>query len=296
MPGKTALPPFSRLVEEGYYCYLDMQVRASRETVVSCAGRERCLPAYRVDRSDYGCYALEFVAEGGGSLQLGRRRYRLQPGHIFVYAPGWPHVITTEHSHPMLKYFVNFFGRPAQSLFHPHGLMPGRVMRVLEIETTRHLFEELIREGRKAHGVGPSLAKGYLELLFLKAREGQSAAARSSSRSLQTLQRCQQVLEKKFASLSGLADLSREAGADASHLCRIFKRFRQGSPHACLIRRKMDAAAALLTTQPLMIKEVAIAVGYEDALHFSRLFRGHFGVSPSEFQRRESAFTQRSEV
>ena len=36
------------------------------------------------------------------------------------------------------------------------------------------------------------------------------------------------------------------------------------------------------------IQEVAAMVGYEDAYHFSKLFKKHFGISPSQARRNGS--------
>lgn len=286
MPRPLALPPFSSQVTEASYSWLDPRLRASDAVVVSCAGRERCQPGYRVERPGFACFGLEFVAEGAGTVTLAGRSHRLQPGHLFLYGPRCPHVIATDPQRPMLKYFVDFFGQEAMAWFRGSGLKPGGIVGVLEIEAVRRLFEDLLRESRKPHTVRFAFARVYLELIFLKAREGRAGPGRVSSRSLETLQRCQHILDTRFAALHGLGDLAAAVGLAPSHLCRLFRRFQQGSPHACLVRRKLDHAAELLATRPALVKEVAAAVGYADALHFSRVFRRHFGCSPREFQLR----------
>ena len=53
--------------------------------------------------------------------------------------------------------------------------------------------------------------------------------------------------------------------------------------------RALDTAARLLATEPVVVKEAAAAAGFEDALHFSRVFRKTLGCRPSEFQERHRA-------
>jgi AraC-like DNA-binding protein len=48
--------------------------------------------------------------------------------------------------------------------------------------------------------------------------------------------------------------------------------------------RMAQARERLLTTSA-SIKEIALQVGYADQLHFSRVFRKHFGLSPRAFRR-----------
>lgn len=50
----------------------------------------------------------------------------------------------------------------------------------------------------------------------------------------------------------------------------------------------MANAQNLLETTDYNISEVAAAVGYDNALYFSRLFRKHIGVSPSEYRKKRN--------
>jgi AraC-like DNA-binding protein len=285
----TALPAFSVQVADASYACLDMAPRAAAGLVVSCAGRERCLPGYRVARDGYACHGLEFVVEGAGTLLLAGRRHRLQPGHLFTYGPDVPHVIEADPRNPLVKYFVDFFGRAAPAACRTAGLTPPALVSVRETEATRSLFEELIREAQKTHDLRAETAAAYLRLILLKARERAAPAAPASSRALETLQRALRLIETRHAALHSLSDLAAAARVDPAHLCRLFARFRRDTPQRCLIRRKLDTAARLLATELVLVKEAAAAAGFADALHFSRVFRRAFDCSPRDFQARHRA-------
>ena len=49
----------------------------------------------------------------------------------------------------------------------------------------------------------------------------------------------------------------------------------------------MHQAAYLLRDQNLAVKEVARSVGYRDPFAFSKLFKKHFGSTPSAYRHRE---------
>jgi len=51
-------------------------------------------------------------------------------------------------------------------------------------------------------------------------------------------------------------------------------------PSRCIQARLMLEACELLKSPKLSIKEVASRIGFEDASHFSKLFKGHSGLSP----------------
>ncbi|EGO8073496.1 helix-turn-helix transcriptional regulator, partial [Enterococcus faecalis] len=50
-----------------------------------------------------------------------------------------------------------------------------------------------------------------------------------------------------------------------------------------LIQIRLNHAKELLKNDSLSVKEVAKTVGYEDAYHFSKLFKKYYGKSPSQF-------------
>ncbi len=280
---KRVLPAFSPLVTEARYCHVRPLAGRLTGLGLICAGVESCRPDYRVARSDYACWSLEFIGEGEGSVTLTGRHHPLRPGTAFLYGPGVAHEISTDPDRPMRKYFVNFSGAAARAFLRRTGLNPGEVRRVAEPDITRLLFDELLREGQKPGHV--ELADSYLRLIVQKTAELPAGAELTPSPAYRTWLHCQRVLEEQYCTLKGLDELARATRVNPSHLCRLFKRFGRASPHAELTRRKLNHAAALLATTPELVKSVALQVGYDDPLHFSRLFRKHFACSPLEFQR-----------
>ncbi len=69
-----------------------------------------------------------------------------------------------------------------------------------------------------------------------------------------------------------------------NQLLKLFKdRIGQG-PQEYLIKYRMSKAAQLLITTNLTVNKVGNAVGYENQLHFSRVFLKVYGLSPKYFR------------
>ncbi|WP_312729295.1 helix-turn-helix transcriptional regulator, partial [Enterococcus sp.] len=66
-----------------------------------------------------------------------------------------------------------------------------------------------------------------------------------------------------------------------TYLSKIFKEATGVSPINYLIEIRLKRAKDMLKNDNLTIKEVASAVGYQDAYHFSKSFKKLYGVSPS---------------
>lgn len=69
------------------------------------------------------------------------------------------------------------------------------------------------------------------------------------------------------------------------YISKIFKEATGHSPIHFLIQTRLSIAKELLETKSLPIKEVSNLVGYEDAYHFSKLFKKYYGYSPSDIKR-----------
>ena len=82
-------------------------------------------------------------------------------------------------------------------------------------------------------------------------------------------------------SLDALAAL---CGLGPFQFLRQFKRSVGMTPHAWLVRLRLEQACALLQRRQHSIAEVAHGVGFYDQSHFNRAFRQAFGVAPSHYQ------------
>ena len=84
-------------------------------------------------------------------------------------------------------------------------------------------------------------------------------------------------------------DISVDILSEMCHLSKynFMRKFKTitGSPvHKFIIDYRMMQAKRLLSTTELNVKEVALHVGFSDNMYFSRAFKKHFGISPSEYK------------
>jgi AraC family transcriptional regulator len=80
-------------------------------------------------------------------------------------------------------------------------------------------------------------------------------------------------------------DLSAIARRSAAHFSRAFKRTFGESPHAYIVRRRLDRATYLMLSTDAPLSEIALACGFTDQAHLSNLFRRRVGVSPAIWRR-----------
>jgi AraC-like DNA-binding protein len=78
-----------------------------------------------------------------------------------------------------------------------------------------------------------------------------------------------------------VAQTAAECHVDDAYLCRLFQRYNHQSPHRLLIRLKMNHAAERLQSPGVLVKQVAEETGFTNPFHFSRVFKGVFGLPPT---------------
>lgn len=91
-------------------------------------------------------------------------------------------------------------------------------------------------------------------------------------------------LENHYAEDITLEELAQDNYVSPAYLSRIFKEATDMSPINYLIQIRLKNAHALLKNEDTTVKEIASAVGYDDAYHFSKLFKKYYGVSPSQIE------------
>ena len=87
--------------------------------------------------------------------------------------------------------------------------------------------------------------------------------------------------------------LASELGMSRSTLSRKMKALLGQTPLEFIKDIKMQHACNMLKNATMTIAEVVEALGYNDHKHFTSLFKDTFGMTPSEFQKKECAPSQK---
>ena len=83
-------------------------------------------------------------------------------------------------------------------------------------------------------------------------------------------------------------DLAELVSLSAGHFCRAFKESFGDTPHACIMRMRLERAQELMLASPEPLSQIALACGHSDQAHFSRRFRQEMGETPNAWRRRHA--------
>jgi AraC-like DNA-binding protein len=134
------------------------------------------------------------------------------------------------------------------------------------------------------HDPDAIVVRNLLENLIRRAIQPRSN--RIAPRVPAAYERVRRYLDTHYDKPITLAELAELAALSPRHLCVGFRRFFGAPPMAYLIRRRLNAAAALLRGTDHAVGEIGRRVGYSDPFYFSKHFRSRFGVPPSAVRQR----------
>jgi AraC-like DNA-binding protein len=98
------------------------------------------------------------------------------------------------------------------------------------------------------------------------------------------LLRAKDLADAHYFAPLGVDDLARAAGLSRAHFSREFRRTFGESPHAYLLTRRLERAAALLRTTDRTVAEICLAVGLQSVGSFTTSFSRTYGVSPAAYR------------
>jgi len=98
------------------------------------------------------------------------------------------------------------------------------------------------------------------------------------------LLRARDLADARYAEPLGVDDMAAAAGLSRAHFSRQFKRAFGESPHAYLLTRRLERAAALLRNTDRTVADVCLSVGLRGIGSFTTSFRRTYGLSPTAYR------------
>jgi AraC-like DNA-binding protein len=98
------------------------------------------------------------------------------------------------------------------------------------------------------------------------------------------LLRAKDLADARYFEPLGVDDLARAAGLSRAHFSREFRRAFGESPHAYLLTRRLERAAALLRRTDRSVADICFSVGLQSVGSFTTSFTRTYGVSPNVYR------------
>ncbi len=98
------------------------------------------------------------------------------------------------------------------------------------------------------------------------------------------LLRARDLADRRYADPLTVSDLARAAGLSRAHFSEQFRCAFGETPHAYLLTRRLERAAALLRTTDRSVTEICFLVGLKSLGSFTTSFSRTYGMPPSRYR------------
>jgi AraC-like DNA-binding protein len=98
------------------------------------------------------------------------------------------------------------------------------------------------------------------------------------------LLRAKDLADGRYFDPLDVDDLAYAAGLSRAHFSREFRRAFGESPHAYLLTRRLERAAAMLRATDRSVADICFSVGLQSVGSFTTSFTRTFGISPTAYR------------
>ena len=110
------------------------------------------------------------------------------------------------------------------------------------------------------------------------------------------LLRAKDVADARYVEPLGVDDLAGAAGLSRAHFSREFRRAFGESPHAYLLTRRLERAAALLRATDRTVANICLSVGLHSVGSFTTSFTRTYGMSPTAYRAQAPPASQLAQI
>ncbi|MFS0722392.1 AraC family transcriptional regulator [Paenibacillus sp. 1P07SE] len=232
-----------------------------------------------------------FAYAGEGELQIDDEREPLVAGDIFQIPYGRKLVLRTNAKTPLCYYTIQYeFACVGWDNGLPYCYKPER--QHLPLPLVVHLPERAgMREAmEELYACWQAKQPGYIDKSLLAFRSmihqvmAHLGAHREETPNERAIRESAAYIKTHIHEDLDRNMLAARAAMSESYFSVLFKRYMGCSPVQYITKVRMEKAMRLLIETHKTVAEVGHAVGYDDALYFTRVFTRYARMSPSEYR------------
>ena len=255
-------------------------------------GKEHCEPAHMFGPAKRNHYLFHYIISGSGVLYADDKKgntqtYQLHENQGFMIFPNQINTYIADTTTPWHYIWIEFDGLRAKTTLEVAGFSENNP---IYNSNSTELSEKMLKEMEyivqtKNLTVLEAIGHLYLFLNLLEQSNNRMKLSNKNNMKDFYIHEALTYIENNFQKNITVEEIAQICNINRIYFGKIFKESLGKSPQQFILEYKMTKATELLKLTQLPIKEVGIAIGYENQFHFSRAFKKIYGVSPSQWKK-----------
>lgn len=248
----------------------------------------------------YDCRML-YILSGNSKIIIEGKEFPLKENTLCYYPPGTQYFPIANPDNPLFFVTLNFdFTREFQHIniclppIRAENFQPQKAQNT-HLECELDLFSEPFVM-QDAHAFRDNVKKVAEE--FERGNEGAASSllqyvcykladsCRGKTDSL--FEEIVDYVNLNYASIATNQDVAEALNYHPYYLNKVFREKKAITLHKYINEVRLNKSAELLRETDFSVSDISSAVGFNNADHFSKCFREEFGLSPTEFRKKNS--------
>ena len=242
----------------------------------------------------HNSYVLVFFTKGSGTHEIDFDVFAIQPGSMFFLQPGQMHHWNLSDD---VEGFVIFYSQEMYNLYFGQKTIadypfyssvdnkPEMVFEVSELKAILPYFESLIVETQSNQLLKQDKIMNLLDIIHIEIARKYSETHLHEAHSYNVkIKNFEVLLENNFKTEKTPFFYASRLNITLKHLNRICNEMLQKTTTEVITARIILEAKRMLMDKKFTVNEIATELGFDDFSYFTRLFKKHTGVTPTNFR------------
>lgn len=249
-------------------------------------GSENCSSNHSYGPAIRDHYLIHYILKGKGFFEVNEKKYMLHKGQGFLICPDIITYYQADEKDPWNYSWVGFTGLKASVYLKYAGLnQDNPIFNYNHDNQLEKVFKKMnsIKKITRSNEM-KLIGLLYHFLAILIENRDVNKNTKFYNQKNEYIKKCIEFIHKNYSRNISISELASYIGLDRSYFYSIFKEKLHQSPQEYLIKYRLNKACELMKNKKLSIGDISRSVGYNDPLHFSRIFKKEKGLPPSKYR------------
>lgn len=229
-------------------------------------------------------YVLIYVYKGKGYFEVGGKTYEITAGQSFLIYPGVTVCYWADLEDEWEYLWVDFYGELAEELASKMSFSIKSPVISVKNDYIIEPFKKLVDKYYQFTTPAEVQQLGMVGYFMILVAEYLRVYGEPNLKSKTTIEQIISYISTNFNDPTLTPDsIAEHFSLSRTGLYRLFKEHLGISPKKHINNIRIENACTILHKNDRQIKEIALSVGFNDPLYFSKVFKEKNGVSPSDY-------------
>lgn len=228
-------------------------------------------------------FLLTYVNEGEAVLNINNEKKRFASNDLLVIYPGEKISYKTKKDVPWSISWIGVYGEQIEAFLNAVGVTrENPVLHVVNHDVLSKILEEMYIESSKNTITSKMKCIGMLYEFFSVLTENTAVHTNKQSYIRGAMHYMDFCYDRKIT----LTEVAKAVNLEKSYFAKIFKKETGVTVTEWVRDIRIKKACHLLENTDLTVQQIAMSVGIENQLYFSKIFKKLMKVSPTEYRKK----------